>query len=83
MLRVSLTETYEAQSREKDSDLIVLRREMLDAVTTFSSDKQQWEQALEQKEEELLEVKVKKLSIPSIFNGHNNIVTTPPFVIFI
>ena len=61
MLRVSLTETYEAQNREKDSDLMVLRREMLEAVTKFSSDKQQWERALEQKEDELLEEKVRNL----------------------
>ena len=61
MLRVSLTETFDAQIREKDSDLIVLRREMLEAITKFSSDKQQLEKALEQKDDELQKEKVMKL----------------------
>ena len=58
MLRVSLTEAYEAKCREKDGDLVVLRREMLEAVTKFSADKQYWEQSLQQKEEELQDEKV-------------------------
>ena len=58
MLRVSITEAYEAKCKEKDGDLVVLRREMLEAVTKFSSDKQYWEQSLEQKEDELQEEKV-------------------------
>ena len=58
MLRVSLTEAYEAKCREKDEDLVVLRREMLEAVTKFSSDEQYWKQILGQKERELHDEKV-------------------------
>jgi len=61
MLRVSLTEAYEAKCREKEEDLVVLRREMLEGVTKFSSDKQYWEQILEQKEDELQDEKVRCL----------------------
>ena len=58
MLRVSLTEAYEAQLKEKDSDLKVLRREMLEAVTSFSAEKQKLEKVLQQKEGEWLEERV-------------------------
>ena len=58
MLRVSLTEAYDSQLKEKDGDLIVLRREMLEAVTKFSEEKQHWEQVFLQKEEELQDEKV-------------------------
>ena len=58
MLRVSLTEEYDSQLKEKDGDLIVLRREMLEAVTKFSEEKQHWEQVFLQKEEELQDEKV-------------------------
>ena len=57
-LRVSLTEAYEAKCREKEEDLVVLRREMLEAVTKFSSDKHYWEKILEQKEDEFQDEKV-------------------------
>ena len=57
MLRVSLTEAYDSQLKEKDGDLIVLRREMLEAVTKFSEEKQHWEQVFLQKEEELQDEK--------------------------
>ena len=58
MLRVSLTEVYESQLKEKDGDLNVLRREMLEAVTKFSGEKQHWEQVFLQTEQELQHVKV-------------------------
>ena len=58
MLRVSLTEVYESQLKEKDGDLNVLRREMLEAVTKFSGEKQHWEQVFLQSEQELQHVKV-------------------------
>ena len=58
MLRVSLTEAYDSQLKEKDGDLIVLRREMVEAVTKFSEEKQHWEQVFLQKEEELQDEKV-------------------------
>ena len=58
MLRASLSDTYEIKCREKEEDLIVLRREMLEAVTKFSSDKQHWEQEIEQKNYELQDEKV-------------------------
>ena len=58
MLRASLSDTYEIKCREKEEDLIVLRREMLEAVTKFSSDKQHWEREIEQKNYELHDEKV-------------------------
>ena len=58
MLRVSLTEVYESQLKEKDGDLNVLRREMLEAVTKFSGEKQHWEKAFLQNEQELQHEKV-------------------------
>ena len=58
MLRVSLNEAYDSQLKEKDGDLNVLRREMLEAVTKFSGEKQHWEQLFLQKEEELQDEKV-------------------------
>ena len=58
MLRVSLTEAYESQVKEKDGDLNVLRREMLEAVTKFNGEKQHWEHVLLQKEQELQHEKV-------------------------
>jgi hypothetical protein len=61
MLRVSVTEAYEAKCKEKEEDLVVLRREMLEAVTKFSSDKQYWEKILDQKEDELQDEKVRCL----------------------
>ena len=60
MLRASLSDTYEIKCREKEEDLIVLRREMLEAVTKFSSDKQHWEREIEQKNYELHDEKVNK-----------------------
>ena len=65
MLRVSLTEAYEAQLKEKDSDLKVLRREMLQAVTSFSAEKQKLEKVLQQKEGEWLEERVRNLQMHS------------------
>ena len=59
MLRASLTEAYEAQSREKDNDLKMLRREMIEAMTKFASEKQAIEKALDDKEAELTESKVR------------------------
>jgi len=53
MLRVSLTEAYESQVKEKDGDLNVLRREMLEAVTKFNGEKQHWEHVFLQKEQDL------------------------------
>ena len=61
MLRASLSDTYEIKCREKEEDLIVLRREMLEAVTKFSSDKQHWEREIEQKNYELHDEKVNTL----------------------
>ena len=61
MLRASLSDTYEIKCREKEEDLIVLRREMLEAVTKFSSDKQHWEREIEQKNYELHDEKVNNL----------------------
>ena len=61
MLRTSLSDTYEIKCREKEEDLIVLRREMLEAVTKFSSDKQHWEREIEQKNYELHDEKVNTL----------------------
>ena len=58
MLRVSLSEVYESQLKEKDGDLNVLRREMLEAVTKFSGEKQHWEQAFLQNEQNLQQEKV-------------------------
>ena len=65
MLRVSLTEAYEAQLKEKDSDLKVLRREMLEAVASFSAEKQKLEKVLQQKEGEWLEERVRNLQMHS------------------
>ena len=59
MLRVSLTEAYESQVKEKDGDLNVLRREMLEAVTKFNVEKQHWESVFLQKEQELQHEKVR------------------------
>ena len=59
MLRVSLTEAYESQVKEKDGDLNVLRREMLEAVTKFNGEKQNWENVFIQKEQELQHEKVR------------------------
>ena len=61
MLRASLKESYETKLREKDQDLTVLRREMLEAVTKFSSDKQDWELELAKREYEWTEEKVKQV----------------------
>ena len=61
MLRASLSDTYEIKCREKEENLIVLRREMLEAVTKFSSDKQHWEREIEQKNYELHDEKVNTL----------------------
>ena len=58
MLRASLSDTYEIKCREKEEDLMVLRREMLEAVTKFSSDKEHWEREIEQKNYELHDEKV-------------------------
>ena len=58
MLRVSMTEAYESQVKEKDGDLNVLRREMLEAVTKFNGEKQHWEHVFLQKEQELQHEKV-------------------------
>ena len=59
MLRVSMTEAYESQVKEKDGDLNVLRREMLEAVTKFNGEKQHWENVFLQKEQELQHEKVR------------------------
>ena len=58
MLRASLSDTYEIKCREKEEDLMVLRREMLEAVTKFSTDKEHWEREIEQKNYELHDEKV-------------------------
>ena len=70
MLRVSLTEAYDSQLKEKDGDLIVLRREMLEAVTKFSEEKQHWEQVFLQKgQQNLFSQSAPPLSLSDIAGG--------------
>ena len=83
MLRASLSDTYEIKCREKEEDLIVLRREMLEAVTKFSSDKQHWEREIEQKNYELHDEKVNYIlldyPVHPVFFGYNKYYYQPEF----